>query len=355
MSIRFEKELVTVEIPFIHGAEVRARRKHKPTQKNYRSRGFIQIRRIDRSQAAVAYSVDFGAEHTSDVLLHDGRLFWPANQTRPLPLPPIGNALEMLSDGRFDLFSDGLLATTPTFDDDLTIARIMKTEEESALNRIHRKVSACLVVGEELFSEGGVPIVFASSTELQPTLYVTTSGADRSAEPRTDGLAIQPAGAHLRAVHDALCRFPFRLPRADQSDNPEAGGYPHITVRHTPSVRAINIRVDAMFRILWEDIRRNPIDPKDEVGQLVYARFQSALDQRRADLTSARCDALQAVLMHLPDGFSHRARANLRDVLKVAAQAGETVAPREHRMREAAIEDEYIASIADLSGGVGNS
>jgi hypothetical protein len=290
--------------------------------------------------------VEVGPDEAIDVLLHQGRLMWPLKYSAPFHSLRTGDMLQRLLNGELDLFSDGKLATkVGSLENDPSNRKIIWSGEDDARAMVARKISTCLLVGDELFGQGGAPILVGRNPGIYPIISVASSGASRSAELHIDGLAIQPGGFHLWELQDALFRGTFSIDFGSDSGDPKS--YPRVTAHHQRSIDPIDLRIDAAFRVVWGAIKKIPASD-DTAFEWVRSEFKDAISERPPNLSEARCEALHAILSSSSDILSSTRREILQTLLLNAADVGKTVTLDAYRDREAAIEDAHLASLANI-------
>jgi len=335
-----------IQIPFVHRAEVIPRRCRLAVIRLYRATGFIDVAEIRTSDTEVAYELELEVGNSVQVLQYDGRLLWPAAYTEPLrKAAVIRDALQELLNGQLDLFSDRELALSEPLEQDLSVREIKSDGMDAAVADLHRKAAGCFLVDGKLFIEGGAPIYVASMSQLLPIRWVSSPGVDRSLQPRTDGLALQPAGAHYHGVHRDVAHGSFWLPKKEKESERRRTGYPIIVVRRERELDPVEMRVDAMCRILWNSFRRWAFPPNDENAKTMVAMLDAARRIDQPNLTAVRCEALHNVLATFPERLKPRAQRSIREVLIFAAKANRTLMPEEFQARQSAIEDEAIAAL----------
>jgi hypothetical protein len=338
-------ESIIRQVPFVFEAEALERRCRKSRRKLYRSLASVEIERI--VAAEVAYTVEVGPDEAVDVLLHRGRLMWPLKYSAPFRSLRTGDMLQRLLNGELDLFSDGKLATTvASLENDPSNRKVIWSGEDEARAMVARKISTCAVVDDELFAQGGVPILVGRNPGIYPIISVASSGASRSAELHINGLAIQPGGFHQWELQEALFRGTFSIHFADDKEVPKS--YPRVTAHYKHSTDSVDLRIDAAFRIVWEDIKKIPAS-NDSAFEWIRSKFKDALSASLLNLSEARCKALHAILASSYDIPSPTRRVVLQAILLNAADAAKTITPDAYRNREAAIEDAYLASLANIA------
>ena len=266
--------------------------------------------------AETAYTIELGPDHSVDVLLHQGRLMWPLRYATPLRDPVSdddavsGPTFQMLQDGTLDLFSDGKLAATAGVlaDDDLW-RKVIRHGEEDALSRINHNIARCLLLGNELLAEGGVPIYVTRNRELAPTVRVASTAPAEAAIPSVDGLAIQPGGFHLRSLQDSLSRGLFRFPSVGDKAPPPNGGYPRIIAHKTDFRRCDRPSCGCDVPDALAGAEPQTDQKGDETWKWAHTRFKDAISSTLPDLTVRRCEALHEILANFR--LAGRTRDNL--------------------------------------------
>lgn len=187
----------TVTFPLGHHGEI-GRANHRAAKREpVGSKGGVPIETVTASELVAAFRIEepHGRGHRRyAVYLHSNRLWWPLFD----PRTPRGDERRTLEDvvaGRVILFGD--------------------VEDEPAHTWIQRVARDLLVVdGNRLFAAGGAPVIVT----WQRRLCVVNTGATRSGEPTTSGLALQP-GHHGDFLADwAICRGKFWRGRSPAMD-----------------------------------------------------------------------------------------------------------------------------------------
>ena len=331
-----------VRVPFTFEARVLEHRKHGERHRVYGAVMPVKLESIP--SAEVAYVIELGPDEAVHILYHRGRLIWPMTYIAPFCRAVAGDALAALEDGTLPLFGEGRLnPNTTTLKHDLSVRKVIATDDDRARARVWRKAESCLLLGGKLYADGGVPIFVARTPELSRRIFVASSGASRHAEPRSAGLWVQPGGFHLKSLQEALARGLFRLP--DQTLSP-ANLYPRIVVCRAVSVDPLDLRVDATFRELLPVVKRELSLSTNGEYAYVVEKFERAIDGDGTDLTAARCDAMHAILATDMLTMDQDRQTRLFDLVATAAASGRTITHEQYLKRMKFELDEALASLA---------
>lgn len=229
----------------------------------------VSIDHVPQEAVEIAYRVKEsrgGKPHSFSIVRFRGRLFWPLHS-------PSGSAKTTLSAaqrGAIDLFGTGLIAAPDEIDgEDLRIAEVCG-DHNPTLAEIHRKAADLLVVGDELYAAGGIPVV--ALINGQPV--VISTGASRDGRPLTNGLALQPGGFGRPETDFALSARQFWL--AGEFADPKAGGL------KAPLTSAVAI----------EEIAPEPLDIFRVRLDAAFRQIDAAARRRTKELWSWRWDDL---------------------------------------------------------------
>jgi hypothetical protein len=326
------------DVKFVFGAQVTRHRGGKPVHATYIANAHAEVSVVRRSEMGVAYSIQPGGDRRPFVILmHGGRLYWPALQGLGGHAGSVENRLRRLLHWRWDVEEAAWPDTEPpSLDSDLSWRRVVESGEQKALTLLHRRAASCLVVDGEVYAEGGVPLALEAKAAARRRFPVLSSGTTRAVLPSTAGLGWQPGSFHLDEVHYFLAAGRFSVPCVD--DPPGA-----IVVHTAFPVDPLEVRIDATVRVashvLQGVAKKRRIDPYTEVVD----KFLAAEAGPVALLTQRRCKALQ-FLMETGESIG----LNFGDIgfivatLEAAAGAGLTWHPE--------LTEEESEALANLAG-----
>lgn len=339
-------DAMLVRVPFVFGTRLMVHRGRKERSKLYRAVASLQIERT--ASAEVAYTIELGPNECVRVLLHRGRLIWPMKYTTPFRRAIFDDALRDLRDGTLDLFSNGKLRTTQlSLDADLSWKKIVWNGEDDALQALWRRSQELVIVDNELYALGGVPILVTKTPELNRGVFVASSGADRHGD-LGKGLFVKPGGFHQTTLQKAIARGRFRIPAAEDGGRARTR-YPRIVTHHEVLLDALDLRIDAIFREYWR-VLNVPRDFKCEETDWIRTKFEAALDGNLPALTAARCEAFHAMLACDPGSARYLWGLWMTEVLEPAAAAGRTMTHAAYLKHAWELEDASIAALADHAG-----
>ncbi len=336
---------VLIRTPFTFEAMVRERYGRAHVCKIYSALAALEFKSIPSAERA--YGIQLGPDESIDILFDGGRLLWPMNYVVPFRSRIVGAALLRLQNGTLDLFASGRYdATAPDYRNDPSVAQEGPSGYDAALAAVWRKSDACVLVGGELYAEGGVPIFLSGPGILDRGVHVASSGAGRHAEPRSEGLWTQPGGFHLPLVQKAIARGQFRI-AAEASRDAAPNRYPRVVAYQDMPIDALDLRIDATFREFLPLLTTAEGDVRG--GDTEGGCLNPDQMDTHSDLTAMRCEMLHHVLAGDLASITDDDIANLRDVLSTAAAAGRTMGHSAYLTRMRADEDEMIAALAQAS------
>jgi hypothetical protein len=332
-------DTILVRVPYIFEARVLQRRRRKETCKVYRDVATLQLERIP--SAEVAYTIKLGKAESVHILFHKGRLLWPMKYRTPFIEPVDGDALQALEDGSLDLFGSGdPMVEIPSLDTDLAWRKIIANGQDEALALLWRRSHSCVVVGSELYAEGGVPIFLAKTSAFDiGGVFVASSGADRRVDVRTGGLLVQPGGFHLSTVQRSISRGTFQVPSGIEHIGCHPFWPPSIVTHRRIPIKEIDLRIDAAFRQSWAMVKHPWPRIRCNDVKFVCAKFELAIPTDVPDVSSVRCDALHAMLADNPTHAAFDYGKDMLRILDLAVISRRTISHAEYLQREMEILD----------------
>jgi hypothetical protein len=289
--------LLLADVKFVFRARVVLRRARKPSTSTFMAKAPIEVEQIGLSEMQPAYSVGSrGGRGGFKILMHGGRLYWPALCDLGGHAGTVETRLRRLLSWRWDATSANGEEREPREPEaDLSWRSMEESGEKQALTLLHRRAAACLVVDGYLYAEGGVPLASCLPGSLGRELPVLSTGTSRALDPGVAGLGWQPGAFHLMEAQLRLATGAFDVPYPGK----EARGL----VAHAAfAVDPLQVRLDATFRIAWHALWAPPRKRRTGMFSSVVDRFVAAESAGATELTARRHGALLFMLERI-DGL----------------------------------------------------
>ena len=307
---------VIVSIPFRYRARVVLARSRKPTVMYFRGAVPVQIERVDTEEAEIAFRIrDYfaGKPYNYFIFRYSGRLWWPfGNAYGDFPSR---RSFERLQAGLLCLSGGNLATDFPPRIEDVTVREVIRNEHDEVLVAIQRTTDQCMVVGNELHSAGGVPMLAVAGPEGSPLLF--NSGSKRYGDRRVRGLAVRPGNSLANDIdqlfvsdccyrHDSLAakRLEKEMTRSGYTKLPKVEG----TATDGEKPDCFDLRTDAAFRIVNHmviDLYRIPdstvLRPEFRALQQLSGLFADATPHDLCHITARRLHAIYRFLFSMGD------------------------------------------------------
>jgi hypothetical protein len=284
-----QSPILLPDVNFVYQVVGVGRRARKPRTHIFMDGAPVEVRQADPSETKVAYSYKAKTSTGFDILLHDGRLYWPALMGLGGRRGSVEAQLRRLLSWRCDATGMAWHDMEPPSLSGIGWREILHSTNAEALALLHRRAESCLVVGGQLYALGGVPLVSRSTEPGARKYRILSTGTTRALHPAADGLGCQPGSFDAIDAQHYLATGDFDTPSLGNN----VGG---LTAHVELPVDPLETRLDATYRITWDHLQWPARNLKRAVFVQVVDQFTAAKSgSAAASLTERRYEALCAV------------------------------------------------------------
>jgi len=279
-----QRTIMLFDVKFVFEVVGTRHRCRKPRSFVFSDVAPVEVLQVDRTDVRAAYSFKPARGPAFDIVMHDGRLYWPALKDLGGHPGTVEARLRRLLSWKLDALVRER-RDEPSAYPDLGWRHIVHNGYQPARALLNRRAQSCLVVGEELFALGGSPLIPRRARGANYKYPLLSAGTSRALDPVAVGLGWQPGNLHLIDSQPYLATGLFEIPSPSKS----VGG---LTAYVDLPVEANEVRLDATFRIAWDALQWRRRNSRHPAAVDVAEQFAAAEVGPVAQLSERRCEVL---------------------------------------------------------------